>query len=100
VPTCVQGLAHGRHGDLGGQLTALVLGHAAGGEVADEVLAPPGPRGGRHGGHVLDHHGPVVGPLERGDVRGHAERLEWRPEEIGLREDQHPARVEQDRADL
>jgi hypothetical protein len=41
-----------------------------------------------------------VGPLERGDVRGHAERLEWRPEEIGLREDQHPARVEQDRADL
>ena len=52
-----------------------------------------------HGGHVLDHHGPIVGPLERGDVRGHTERLERRAEEIGLREDQHPARVEQDRAD-
>ena len=90
------GAAHGRLGDLGGQVAALVLGHAAGGVVADQVLAPPGTRGGRRGGQVLGHHRPVVGPLERGDIRGDAERTQrWR-QEVGLREDHDPARVEQD----
>jgi hypothetical protein len=93
------GPARRRHGDLGGQVAAPVLGHSAGGEVADEVLTPPGTRGGRRGGQVLDHHRPVVGPLERGHVRRHAERLQRRPQEVGLREDHYPARVEQDRAD-
>ena len=62
------GAAHGHLGDLGGQVAALVPGHAAGGEVAGEVLAPPGTGGGRRGGQVLDHHRPVVGPLEGGDI--------------------------------
>jgi hypothetical protein len=91
--------AHGRLGDPGGQVAALVLGHAAGREVADQILAPPGAFSGRHGGQVLDHHRPVVGPLERGHVRRHADCLQWRPQQVGLREDHYPACVEQDRAD-
>ncbi len=94
------GAARGRLGDLGGQVAAPLLGHAAGGEVADEVLAPPGARDGRRAGQVLERHRPVVGALERGDVQGHAERLQRRPQEVRLREDHHPARVEQNRADL
>jgi hypothetical protein len=93
------GAAHGGHGDLGGQLAALVVGHAAGGEVADQVLTPPGARGGRYGGHVLNRHRLVVGPLEPGDIRGDADLLQRRQQEIGLREDHDPACVEQDCAD-
>ena len=93
------GPARGRLGHLGGQVAAPVLRDAAGGEVADEVLPPPGARHGRRAGQVLDHHRPVVGPLEGGHVRCEAKRPQRRPQQVGLREDKHAARVEQDRAD-
>jgi hypothetical protein len=44
------GAAHGRRGDLGGQIAAVILAYPAGGKVADEVLTPPGAPDRRHDG--------------------------------------------------
>ena len=93
------GVAPGHLGDLQGHLAASLLRYAAGGDVPGEVVAPPGGRGGRRGGQVLDYHRPVVGLLERGHVREHPGGEQRRQQKAGLREDQDPARVEQDRAD-
>ena len=93
------GVAPGHLGDLTCHLAAPLRRYAAGRDVAGEVIAPPGARLGRRGGQVLDHHRPVVGPLERGDIGEHPGREQRRQQKAGLGEDQHPARVEQDRAD-
>ena len=86
-------------GYLGGEHLALTIGHPAGGDVAEQVLMPPGASDGRGAGQVLGHHRPVVGPLKRADVGGYSRRTQRRQHKIRCREDQDPARVQQDRAD-
>ena len=87
-------------GELDGELFAAGLGHAAGGEVGRQVVAPPGALGRWRGLLVLGGHRVVVRPFQGGQV-GIQARLAQRREEVGwFGEDQHAAGVEQDRADL
>jgi hypothetical protein len=84
--------------DLDGERLALVLGHPAGGDIGEQVLPPPGVLSGRQGGRVLDRHRLVVSPLEGGEI-GVKPAAQRRQYPVRFREDQDPARVEQDRAD-
>jgi hypothetical protein len=86
-------------GDLGGELLAVAFGHAAGGDVGGQVVTPPGSRRRRCGLPVLGGHRVIVGPFQGGQVRIGARLAQVREEVGGFGEDQHPAGVEQDRAD-
>ena len=88
-----------RAGDLGGERLTMILAHPAPGDVAEQVLMPPGGSDRRGGGQILGHHRPVVGPLERADVSGYPGGPQRRQDMIRTREDKNPARVQQDRAD-
>jgi len=87
-------------GELDGELLALGLGHAARGEVGRQVVAPPGVRPGRCRLLVLGGHRLVVRLFQGGQVGIQAGLAQRREEVGGFGEDQHPAGVEQDRADL
>ena len=86
-------------GDLGGERLAPGPGHAAGGDVGHQVVAPPGGRRRRCGQLVLGGHRLVVGPLQGEQVGVHAGLAQVREEVGWFGEDQHPAGIEQDRAD-
>ena len=71
-------------GHLGGEQFGPVRGHAAGGGVAEQVVAPPGGLDGRQGLGVLGRHRLVVSPLQGGQVGVHAGRAQRRQHVGGL----------------
>ena len=87
-------------GDVDGELLAPGLGHAAGGEVGRQVVAPPGVLHWWCRLPVLGGHRVVVRAFQGGQVWVQAGLTQRREEVGGFGEDQHPAGVEQDRADF
>ena len=87
-------------GDLDGERLAVGIGHAARGEVGRQIVAPPGVLHWWCRLPVLGGHRVVVRAFQGGQVWVQADLAQRREEVGGFGEDQHPAGVEQDRADF